>query len=255
VDRLIRDIIRERRTAGVDRDDLLSMLLLAVDEEGSGGGMTDQQARDEALTLFLAGHDSTAAGLTWTWYLIARHPAVAGRLTEEVETTLAGRPPAWDHLPQLTYTEAVIKESLRLYPPNWGTFPREAVDDVELGGFVVPKGCQVLVSPYVLHHDPRSFPDPDRFDPERFLSERAESIPQFAYIPFGAGPRVCIGATFALMTMKLVLATVLQEYRLALAPGQGEPEIEALLVLRPDGGLRLTVSRRPAVAARSVSHD
>ncbi|MEX2558682.1 MAG: cytochrome P450 [Pirellulales bacterium] len=253
VDQLIWDIIGQRRATGEDRGDLLSMLLLAVDEEGDGGGMTDQQARDEALTLFLAGHDSTAAGLTWTWYLTARHPALEARLIEEIDTTLAGRPPTWDDLPRLTYTEAVIKESLRLYPPNWGTFPRQAVTDIELGGYVLPKGCQVLVSPYVLHHDPRSFPDPERFDPERFSLGRAESIPQFAYIPFGAGPRVCIGNTFAMVTMKLVMATVLQQYRLGLAPGQGEAEVEPLLVLRPKGGLRMTVSKRVALATVGVS--
>jgi len=244
VDQLIWDIIRQRRATGEDRGDLLSMLLLAVDEEGDGGGMTDQQARDEALTLFLAGHDSTAAGLTWTWYLIARHPAVEARLTEEIDATLGGRPPSWDDLPRLAYTEAVIKESLRMYPPNWGTFPRQAVTDVELGGYVLPKGCQVLVSPYVLQHDPRSFPDPKQFDPERFSPGRAESIPQFAYIPFGAGPRVCIGNTFAMMTMKLIVAAVLQQYRLRLAPGQGEAEVEPLLVLRPKGGLNMNVSQR-----------
>ena len=163
-------------------------------------------------------------------------------------TTLAGRPPTWDDLPRLAYTETVIQESLRLYPPNWGTFPRQAVADIELGGYVLPKGCQVLVSPYVLHHDPRSFPDPERFDPDRFAPGRAESIPQFAYIPFGAGPRVCIGNTFAMMTMKLVVATILQQYRLRLAPGQGEAEVEPLLVLRPKGGLCMTVARRAAMA-------
>jgi cytochrome P450 len=134
--------------------------------------------------------------------------------------------------------------SLRLYPPDWGTFPREAVTDIELGGYLLPKGCQVLVSPYVLHHDPRSFLDPLRFDPERFSPGRAESIPPFAYIPFGAGPRVCIGNSFAMMTMKLVVAAVLQEYRLRLAPGQGEAKGEPLLVLRPKGGLRLIQSKR-----------
>ena len=248
VDELIWKIIQQRRETGEDRGDLLSMLLAAVDEEGDGGGMTDQQARDEALTLFLAGHDSTAAGLTWTWYLTARHPAVEARLSDEIETTLAGRPPSWDDLPRLAYTETVIQESLRLYPPNWGTFPRQAVADIKLGDYLLPKGCQVLVSPYVLHHDPRSFPDPQRFDPDRFAPGRAESIPQFAYLPFGAGPRVCIGNTFAMMAMKLVVATILQQYRLKLAPDQGEAEAEPLLVLRPKGGLCMTVARRAATA-------
>jgi cytochrome P450 len=253
VDELIWKIIQQRQAIGEDRGDLLSMLLAAVDEKGDGGGMTDQQARDETLTLFLAGHDSTAAGLTWTWYLTARHPAVEARLYDEIDTTLGGRPPTWDDLPRLAYTETVIQESLRLYPPNWGTFPRQAVADIKLGDFVLPKGCQVLVSPYVLHHDPRSFPDPQRFDPDRFAPGRAESIPQFAYIPFGAGPRVCIGNTFAMMTMKLVVATVLQQFRLRLAPDQGEAEVEPLLVLRPKGGLCMTVARRAAMTNRAVS--
>jgi cytochrome P450 len=253
VNQFLTDTIRQRRATGEDRGDLLSMLLLAVDEEGDGGGMTDQQARDEALTLFLAGHDSTAAGLTWIWYLLARHPAVEARLTEEIDTALAGRPPTWDDVPRLAYTEAVIKESLRLYPPNWGTFPRQAVTDIGLGGYVLPKGCVVLVSPYVQHHDSRSFPDPERFDPERFAPGRAESIPPYAYLPFGAGPRVCIGDTFAMMTMKLVVATVVQQYRLGLVPGQGEVEVEPLLVLRPKGGLHMTANKRTPLATVGVS--
>lgn len=249
VDQFIWKIIQQRRASGEDRGDLLSMLLMAVDEAGDGGGMTDQQARDEALTLFLAGHDSTAAGLTWTWYLTALHPAVEARLSDEIETALAGRPPTWNDLPSLAYTETVVQESLRLYPPNWGTFPRQAVADIKLGDYVLPKGCQVLVSPYVLHHDPRSFPDPERFDPDRFAPGRGESIPPFAYVPFGAGPRICIGSTFAMMTMKLVVATILQKYRLRLAPDQGEAQAEPLLVLRPKGGLSMTVARRAATAA------
>ena len=152
---MVRGVIRERRASGEDRGDLLSMLLLAVDEEGDGRGMSDEQARDEAMTLFNAGHDSTAAALAWIWYLVAAHPAVEQRLADEVERVLAGRAAEYADVPRLAYTEKVVKESLRLYPPTWAMFPREAVAAVEIGGYTVPKGSWVYIFPWVTQRDER----------------------------------------------------------------------------------------------------
>jgi cytochrome P450 len=241
VDRVIRRIIRERRASGEDRGDLLSMLLAAVDEEGDGTGMTDEQARDEAITLFNAGHDTTAAGLTWTWYLLATHPEVASQVREEAQGVLQGRSATCADLPQLAYTTRVVKESLRLYPPTWALIPRVATQKVTIGGYELPKGAWVYIYPWVLHRDPRFFPDPERFDPDRFAPDRVDSIPQHAYIPFGAGPHVCIGNTFATMEMVLALATIVPQCRLTLPAGHPPVIPDALIAIRPRDGLNLSV--------------
>jgi cytochrome P450 len=253
LDRFIRDIIRRRRASGEDRGDLLSMLLLAVDEEGDGRGMTDEQARDEAMTLFNAGHDSTAAGLAWIWYLVARHPGVQARILDELDRTLGQRPATLEDLPRLAYAERVVKESLRLYPPTWALFTREALADVEVGGYRLPKGSWVFTSLHALHRDPRWFPEPERFDPDRFAPGKVEQIPSFAYLPFGAGPHGCIGNTFATTEMVLILVTVLQQFRVALAPGQGDAEPEPLIALRPRGGVRVALNCRERSTAASAA--
>lgn len=249
LDDFIRKLVRDRRASGEDRGDLLSMLLLAVDEEGEGGGMTDEQARNEAMTLLLAGHDTTAAGLSWIFYALARYPEVEARVNEEIEDGLHGRLPTASDLPQLAYTERVIKEVLRIWPPAVGVFARQAIEDIEIGGYPIKKGSVVRMLSYICHHDPRWFPDPERFDPDRFAPGNVEKIPQFAYFPFGGGPRVCVGNTFAQMEMTLIVASVLQHFRLSLAPGQGEPELNTSFSLRPKGGLRLVATQRtPATA-------
>jgi cytochrome P450 len=248
LDGLICEIIRDRRTSGEDKGDLLSMLLLAVDEEGDGRGMTDQQARDEARSLFLAGHDTAAAALTWVWYAIARHPGVEARLLQEVDAVLGERPATIEDLPRLQYAGMVVKESLRLYPPLWGLTTREAVGNVELGGYELPMGSWIALAPYVTQRDPRFFANPDQFDPERFAASRVEHIPSYAYFPFGAGPHVCIGNTFAVMEMTLVVSTILQQFRVALAPGQREVELEPDIMIRPKGGLQMAVRKRAALA-------
>jgi cytochrome P450 len=241
VDALIRDIIRARRATREDKNDLLSMLLLAVDE---GTGMTDEQARDEALTLFRGGHDTTAAGLAWTWYSIASHPEVQARLIEEVDAVLGDRPATYADLPRLPYTEMVVKESLRLYPPVWALFGREPHADVELGGYVLPRGAQVIIFPWGIHRNPRFFEDPEKFDPGRFAPERVKELTPDAYIPYGLGPHLCIGAGFANMQMVLTVATVLQRFRLALAPNQGPVEAEPHVAIRPKGGLAMVPTCR-----------
>jgi cytochrome P450 len=224
------------------------VLLLAVDEEGDGRGLTDEQARDQCVTMFLAGHDTTAAGLTWIAWALATNPEVAARAAE-VDTALAGRAPAYAHLPRLAYTERVVKEALRQYPPAIAVFPRQALHDAEVGGWTVPAGCIARVMTYVTQHDPRWFPAPQRFDPERFAPGRAEAIPQCAYLPFGAGPRVCIGNAFAMTEMVLVTAMLLRRFTLSPAPGQTAPQLDPQMSLRPLGGLRLDLTPRsvPAV--------
>jgi cytochrome P450 len=241
---LIDGIIRERREAGnIDRGDLLSMLLLAVDVEGDGTGMSDRQARDEAVTMFNAGHDSTAAALAWIWYLVARHPAVQSRLVEESRRVLGERRATADDVPRLTCAEGVVREALRLYPPVWALIGRVAQEDVELGGYTIPRGSEVFMFPWVVQRDPRFFENPLDFDPERFSSGRIEKIPAYAWLPFGAGPHICIGQTLALTEMTLILATVLQRYTLQPAAGQPhDVDPEPLLAIRPKGGLRMIVT-------------
>ena len=242
LDAAILPIIAARRASGEDRGDLLSMLMLAEDEE-TGERMSDTQLRDEVVTIFSAGHETTANTLTWAWYLLSRHPDVADRLRSELGTVLAGRPPSLEDLPRLRYTEMVVKETLRLYPPAWLLTPRQTRVELELGGHRLPAGSVLLISPYVIHHNPAYFPEPDRFDPERFAPEREKSIPKYAYIPFGAGAHVCIGSTFALMEARLLLAAIAQQCTLALAPWQ-KVEPEPLITLGAKDGMHMRVARR-----------
>lgn len=238
LDAIVYRLIAERRAAGTDRGDLLSMLIAARDE-GEIEGMTDRQVRDEAMTLFLAGHETTANALTWCWYLLSQHPEVASRLEAEAASVLGGRLPTMEDLPRLTYTDQVFAESLRLYPPGWAVL-RRAVEDVELGGYTIPKGALVIMSPFVRHRDPRYFPAPERFDPERFSPEAKAERPKFAYFPFSGGARGCIGEPFAWMEAMIILATFASRWRLRLAPGH-PVEPEPLVTLRPKFGMRMIV--------------
>jgi len=238
---VISRMIRERRASGADTGDLLSMLLGAQDEDGSR--MTDKQLRDEVITLFLAGHETTALALSWTLYLLAQSPQAEERLGQELDQVLGGRAPTLADLPQLRYTDLVLKEAMRLYPPAWIMSSRVAADDYTLGGFHVPRGTTVALSQWVTHRDPQLFDAPEQFLPERWEDGLEKRLPRFAYFPFGGGPRLCIGQSFALMEATLILATVAQRYRLALAPGQ-RIEPQPSITLRPRHGVRMTLRRR-----------
>src|SRR5215831_12331019 len=198
LDATIYRIINERRASGEDRGDLLSMLIAARDEEGDGSGMTDEQLRDEAMTIFLAAHETPANALTWNWFLLSPNPDAEASLYRELKTVLGGRNPTVEDLPQLAYTKMVLAESMRLFPPAW-IIGRRALQDYEVGSYIVPAGSLVLTSQYVTHRDPRYFPDPDRFDPMRWSPEIRVARPKFTYFPFGGGPRVCLGEPFAWM--------------------------------------------------------
>jgi len=240
LNRIIYRIIAERRASERDAGDLLSMLLAAQDEDGSR--MNDQQLRDEAITIFLAGHETTAIALSWTWWLLAQNPEVEARLHTELDTVLAGRSPQMEDLPRLPYAEKVITESLRLYPPAWG-MPRLAIEDVEIGGYKIAKGCGVSVSQWVVHRDRRWFDEPLAFRPERWDGELQKRLPRFAYFPFGGGPRQCIGNAFAQMEATLVLATIAQKFRFRLVADH--PVIPlASITLRPKHGIRATLEAR-----------
>ncbi|HET6231441.1 MAG TPA: cytochrome P450 [Longimicrobiaceae bacterium] len=242
LDATIYRMIEARRAGGGEGGDLLSMLLAARDDEGDGGAMTDLQLRDEALTLFLAGHETTANALAWTWHLLAANPAAESALHTEVDAALAGRTPTADDLPLLPYTRAVVAESMRLRPPAW-SIGREPLADFELGGYRIRAGSVVLMSPWVTHHDARFFPEPEAFRPERWLGDADAAVPRMAYFPFGAGPRKCIGEGFAWMELTLVLATLAQRWRLR--PASPAPVLlEPLITLRPRGGLPMRVERR-----------
>ena len=235
-------LVAEHRAAG-DQGDLLSMLLAAQDED-DGQGMNDEQVRDEAMTLFLAGHETTANALNWTWLALSQNPAAEAQLHAELDTVLAGRVPTVQDLPRLTYTRMVLAESMRLYPPVW-VIGRAAREEVEVGGTRIPAGATVITSQWVLHHDARFYPEPFAFKPERWTPEAQAQRPKFAYFPFGGGPRLCIGEQFAWMEGTLLLATLAQRWRLRLAPGQ-RMAMQPSITLRPRHGLVMVPERRQA---------
>lgn len=243
LDGVVRGFIRQWREKHEDRGDLLSMLLLAVDEEGDKSKLDDEQVRDEAMTLLLAGHDTTAAGLVWCLYHLAKFPEVLARVRAEANRVYGQRQPTFADVPQLEYTQRVVKESLRLFPPAIGTFSRRAIEPVTIGGYTLPRNAICRPFFYATHHDARWFPDPERFDPDRFLPEQEAARPQFAYSPFGGGPRVCIGQQFAMTEMVLATSMIGHRFELSVCAGQpplDRPEnLSQNLSLRPKHGLRV----------------
>jgi cytochrome P450 len=240
LDEIVYRIIADRRASGIDQGDLLSMLLASHDEDGSQ--MTDQQLRDEVMTLFLAGHETTALTLSWIWYLLARNPLAEQKFQAELDDVLGGRLPTMEDLPRLKYADMIAREAMRLYPPAYG-LGREAIEECEIGGFRVPRKTQVFMFQWATQRDPRFFPDPEAFHPERWTEEFASSLPKYAYFPFGGGPRFCIGNTFAMMEIVLVLATIGQRFRLSLVPDHPVSILPAMS-LRPRDGIHVVVQNR-----------
>ncbi len=240
LDVILQRFIDERRASGDDKGDLLSMLLQARDDDGSA--MDDKQLRDELMTIFLAGHETTAMAMTWTWYLLMQHPQVMSRLKAEVDAALGDRPATMADLANLKYTEMVVKEGMRLYPPA-ASVGREPIEDTQVGDYMIPKGSLVTLAIYAMHRNPAVFPNPDVFDPERFSPENEKTIPRYGYLPFGGGPRVCIGNSFALMEARLLLVTMIQHAELSLMPGQSIVP-KQLVTVRPANGIFVNVKLR-----------
>jgi cytochrome P450 len=241
LDALVLRIIDERRKAAEKPNDLLTMLMSAQDEE-TREQMTDRQLRDEVMTLVAAGHETTANLLTWTFYLLAQHPEAASRLKSEVASVLGGRAPSLEDLPRLSFTRSVLDESLRLYPPAW-VLERQALAEDRLGGYRVRPSVVIAISPFIMHRHARYWDRPNEFDPDRFSAARAGARPKYAYLPFGGGPRLCIGNAFAMMEAQIILAMIAAEWSLDLAPGF-QVELDPSVTLRPKRGLFMT--RRPA---------
>ena len=243
-------VISKRRRDPAEKADLLSMLMHAHDEE-TGETMTDQQLSVEVMTFLLAGQETTSLALTWTWYLLSQNPAAREQFERELDVVLHGRPPEYSDLADLPYLRMVVDEAMRLYPPAWG-FSRQALSDDTLSGFRLPRGWLAFVVPYALHRHPRYWQNPESFDPERFSPERSADRPKFVYLPFGAGPRRCIGDQFALIEIHLTLATFAQSYRLQLVPGH-KVDPWPLITLRPRFGMPMIIERRQSVSANAGS--
>jgi cytochrome P450 len=241
LDAIIYGMIAERRKSPLDRGDLLSMLLLAHDED-DGSTMTDRQVRDEAMTIFLAGHETTANALTWTWYLLSQSPDAEATLHAEVDRALRGRLPTVADIPSLPFVERVVTEAMRLYPPAW-LVGRRAIEPYPIGGYVAPARTIFLMSQWVMHRDARVFPEPERFDPDRWTPEFKASLPKFAYFPFGGGPRQCIGESFAWMELVLLVSTIAQRWKMQLVPGHPVAP-QPVITLRTKHGMKMTLTRR-----------
>lgn len=248
IDRIVYRMIGERRALAPESapQDLLQSMLAAVDSEGDGKGLGERELRDQLVTLFLAGHETTSHALTWTFYLLSQNPAAERALHEELDRVLGrgrdARLPTFEDLPQLPYTEMVLKESMRLYPPVY-LLARRAAEDVEIGGYAIPKGSELVLWIYLTHHDARWFPEPDAFRPERFTAEAEAKLPKNAYVPFGAGPRACIGKTFAMIEARLLLATLAHAFRLEHAPGH-RVAMNPRVTLNPKHGMQMVARAR-----------
>jgi cytochrome P450 len=245
---VVTELIEQRRKAKEDRGDLLSMLLLSMDEEGDvgGGQMSDIQARDEAISMLIVGHVTTSAALSWAFSEIGQHPEVEAKLIEELDTVLGGSAPTMQDMRQLKYLDMVVKETLRLHPPSWA-MPRDVVEDIEVGDYLIPKGTGLLFCEHVMQRDARWFPEPNRFMPERFAEGWENNVPKCAYMPFGIGAHNCIGQIFATMEIQMILAIIYQRYKMTLAPGQ-EIVSSAMMTQRPRDGVRMQVGARQALA-------
>ncbi len=241
LDSVIYELIAERRRDGRDREDLLSMLLAAQGAENARG-MTDVQVRDEALTLLLTALDTTSLALTWTWYALAEHEPVEAQLHAELADVLGGRAPTVDDIARLEYTRMVFLESMRMFPPIYA-IARQALNTFSIGGYTVPAGTLVLMSPYVMHRDQRYYAHPDRFDPNRWNGRATSGSSKFTYFPFGGGPRGCIGQSYAMQEAVLVIAALAKDWRMRLAPGH-RVEFRPLINLRPKHGMRMVLERR-----------
>ncbi|TNE52521.1 MAG: cytochrome P450 [Deltaproteobacteria bacterium] len=246
LDQIVRELVQERRQDSETHHDLLAMLMELRDAD-TGEGMSDEQIRDEVMTLLLAGHETTGNQLSWTLSLLSQHPEVADRVADEAQRVLGDRAPTSEDLPSLVYTKQVLQESMRLFPPAW-IMDRAVVDDDNIGGFVVPKKSVVVISPYMTHRHPDFWDDPEAFDPERFAPERAKGRHRYAYFPFGGGPRQCIGNHFAMMETQIALALLCRAFRFQLKPGH-PIEKEMLITLRPKHGIQLSLSPRTSFVA------
>jgi cytochrome P450 len=241
LDRILQSLIDRRRAQGARGGDFLSLLLNAKDEQ-DGGGISDRQIRDEVMTMFLAGHETTAIALSWTWLLLAKHPEIQERVAAEALGVLGDRDPTAADVPKLVFCEQVIRESMRLYPPAY-VVGRRPIDDITIGGHFIPAGTNVLMSQWIVHRDPRWYEDPLRFHPDRWSDGLASRLPKYAYFPFGGGPRLCIGNTFAMFEAPLILALIARRYRATLATST-EIRIQPAVTLRPRDPISMRIESR-----------
>jgi cytochrome P450 len=250
LDDVLNPIIRERRKSTEHFDDLLAMLMEAKDED-TGEQMSDRQLRDETMTIFLAGHETTALALSWLWYLLDKNPDKAQKLYDEIDAVTQGKTPTLEQLQHMPYTRMVMDESLRLYPPAW-LIMRESLEDDKVGEYRIPKGYVVMIPVFSIHRDPRLWEEPDAFKPERFSKENAKSQHRFAYFPFGGGPRQCIGNNFALMEMQIIIVMLLQKFRFKIT-ADFEPAMHPMITLRMMNGMHVDIEVRPDAGSRKES--